>query len=150
MRDTPSYALFFHWHILLYYCFFYIFCYAIPGFHITCSLMSISGDKENIGVTTIPPQNISQNISQRTDWVQCTPATPAPASRKKASWKPVDDEILLECLRQQQAAGHQLDTGFKPVAWTACALALKDSDKRSGGGPKTAKGCKDHFGTVTL
>ena len=87
---------------------------------------------------------------------QCHSGTPeinfvAPAvSRKKASWKPADDEMLLECLRQQQEAGHQSDTGFKPVAWTACALALKDGEKRSGGGPKTAKGCKDHFGTVSV
>jgi len=111
--------------------------------------MSLSGNKENIEVTRLG----SQNASQHTDWVQCTPVTPSialAASRKKASWKPVDDEMLVECLRQQQAAGHQSDTGFKPVAWTACVLALKDSEKQSGGAPKTAKGCKDHFGTVSM
>jgi hypothetical protein len=106
--------------------------------------MSLSDNKENFG---------SRNLSQHTGFIQCNPtplaATPA-TSRKKALWKPADDEILVECLRQQQAAGHQSDTGFKPVAWTACVLALKDSEKRSGGGPKTAKGCKDHFGTVSL
>jgi hypothetical protein len=111
---------------------------------------SQSGDKENFGVTQASTTVASRNMSQHTDWVQCNPATPAPATRKKASWKPADDEILLECLRQQQAAGHQSDTGFKPVTWTACALALRDSEKRSGGAPKTAKGCKDHFGTVSV
>lgn len=101
-------------------------------------------NKENlrrVTTITIPPQN----KSRRSDFIQCT--TPV---RKKASWKLVDDETLLECLRQQQAAGHQSDTGFKPVAWTACALALKGSEKLSGGSPKTAKGCKDHFGTVSV
>ena len=65
--------------------------------------MSLSCDKENnqFKLTTVPPQNTSQH----TDWVQCIPATPAPASCKawKASWKPTDDELLLECLRKQQA-----------------------------------------------
>jgi hypothetical protein len=115
--------------------------------------MSLSGNKENIEVMSLGSPNVSQNVSQHTDWVQCTLATPsvAPAATcKKASWKLADDEILLECLRQQQAASHQSDTGFKPVVWTACVLALKDSEKWSGGGPKTAKGCKDHFGTASV
>ena len=48
----------------------------------------------------------------------------------------MDDEILVECLQQQQAAGHKSDTGFKPVAWTACVLALKDSEKNRAVGPR--------------
>jgi hypothetical protein len=101
--------------------------------------LSQADDKENLRVPTItiPAPNMSRRTQAQADWVPCTPATlstPAPASRKKATWKPTDDQTLLECLRQQQAAGHQSDTGFKPVAWTACALALKDSEKRSGGG----------------
>ena len=82
-----------------------------------------------------------------------TATQPAQAQRKpkKANWKlAVDDETLLECLKQQQAAGNQLDTGFKPVAWTACGISLQGSEKLSGGGPKTAKSCKDHFGAVSL
>ena len=47
----------------------------------------LTGEKENIGVTTVtvPPRK----NSQCTEWVKCsTPATPTPASCKKASWKP--------------------------------------------------------------
>jgi hypothetical protein len=110
--------------------------------------LSQADDKENLRqVTTITIP--AQNKSRRSDFIQCATPHWQAASRKKASWKLADDETLLECLRQQQAAGHQSDTGFKPVAWTACALALKGSEKLSGGSPKTVKGCKDHFGTVS-
>ena len=144
--ERSPHALSFFPITLLYYClyiFLVIYYCATHFHHSSMSLLSTGSDKENLQVL---PQNsgISQNM------VQCTPTTPAPVSRKKASWKPVDDELLLECLQQQQAADHQSDTGFKPVAWTACVLALKDSEKRSGGSPKTAKGCKDHFGTVSV
>ena len=80
-------------------------CYTFysTALHITRNLMSLSCDKENIQfkLTTVLPQNTSQH----TDWVQRTPATHTPASRKarKASWKPADDKLLLKCLRQQQA-----------------------------------------------
>jgi hypothetical protein len=70
---------------------------------------------------------------------------------KKASWRvAADEDTLLECLRQQQVARNQSDTGFKSVVWTACAAALQGSEKWSGGGLKTAKGCKDHFGAVSF
>ena len=131
---------------------YYDICCFLHSLHSTSSFytISLSGNKENIGVTSLGSQNTSQNVSPHADWVQCTPATPVAltAPHKKASWELAADEVLVECLQQQQAAGHQLDTGFKPVAWTACVLTLKDSEKQSGGSLKTAKGCKDHFGTV--
>jgi hypothetical protein len=38
---------------------------------------------------------------------------------KKSSWKlAVDDETLLECLKQQQAAG------IKPVAWNVTGVTI--------------------------
>ena len=103
--DTVALSFFPLLHITLTVSICYIFYSTI---HITRSIMSLSCDKENnqFKLTTIRPQ--LENTSQHTDWVQCTPATPAPASRKawkawKASWKPADDELLLECLWQQQA-----------------------------------------------
>jgi hypothetical protein len=69
--------------------------------------MSLSGNKENIGVMSLG----SKNTSEHTDWVQCTPVVPsvaAAASCKKAVWKPVDDEVLVDCLQQQQATNQTL------------------------------------------
>jgi hypothetical protein len=123
--------------------------------------MSASGNKENIGTATVlTSKNTSGGALEPLDWIQFNPTAAEPAQSstpqtlgkpKKASWKlAADDETLVECLKQQQAAGNQSDTGFKPVAWTACVIALRGSEKRSGGGPKTAKSCKDHFGAVSF
>jgi hypothetical protein len=85
-------------------------------------------------------------------WVDCSPAKPVslPNVAKKAVWKSADDKALVECLKQQQLEGNQSDNGFKPVAWTAAAFALKGSEKQSGGALKSVKSCKDHFKTVSF
>ena len=119
-------------------------------FHCVHVPMSASGNKENIGMATILiSKNTLGSTSEPLNWIQFDPAAAAAAQSstpqtlekpKKASWKlAADDETLVLCLKLQQAAGNQSDTGLKPVTWTACAIALQGSEKWSVSGPKTAK-----------
>ena len=109
--------------------------------------MSALGNKENMVIPAVlVSTHTFDNVPEPAEWTfKSHPSPQAPSSQtplrrpKKASWKlPADNKTLLECLKQQQAAGNQSDTGFKPVAWTACVVALRGSEKRSGGGPKVS------------
>ncbi|KAJ7912870.1 hypothetical protein B0H13DRAFT_1505156, partial [Mycena leptocephala] len=51
------------------------------------------------------------------------------------------DATLITTLRKCKDDGLQSDSGWKPVTWTQCATALKDSP----GPVKTATKCQDHF-----
>ena len=76
--------------------------------------MSASGEKENIGVTTVTVStSASDGMSDSLDGIQfkptaavtsevVQPSTPQTLRKpKKASWKlAVDDKTLLECLKQ--------------------------------------------------
>ena len=70
-----------------------------------------------------------------------------PSKSTKAVWKSQDSALLIDTLLKEREAG-QSDTGFKPVAWTACAIALKGSEVKSGGIAKTASSARDHFAKV--
>lgn len=66
---------------------------------------------------------------------------------RKALWSTVDDVTLVQILTEQQAMGNQADNSWKSFVWVASAVALKGSENLSGGGPKTADGCENHWGT---
>jgi hypothetical protein len=70
------------------------------------------------------------------------------APRKNAIWSATDDKTLVDVLTEQQAAGNQADNNWKGVVWVAAALKLKGSEAISGGGPKTADGCDNHWQKV--
>jgi hypothetical protein len=57
--------------------------------------------------------------------------------------------MLVETLLKECEKGHQLDSEFKPVSWTACTEALKDSELTSGGLAKTSTSCRDHWSKVS-
>src|SRR4051794_35469681 len=67
---------------------------------------------------------------------------------KKAKWTASDDSVLLDVLKAQQAAGNQANNNWKKCVWTAAETALAGSEKVSGGTPKKAKGCNDHWNAV--
>jgi hypothetical protein len=98
-----------------------------------------SADKENIPTSTGNPN--------------AEPPAQALGGKRnksiKAVWRSQDSTLLIDTLLKEREAGHQSDTGFKPVAWTACALALQGSDVVSGGIVKTASSAHDHFGKVS-
>ena len=71
-----------------------------------------------------------------------------PPKKKNAIWSTADDTTMVQVLTEQQAAGNQADNNWKSVVWNACAEALSGSEDTSGGAPKTANGCKDHWATV--
>ena len=86
---------------------------------VTVSTSASDGVSDSLdGIQFKPTSAVTSGVVQ--------PSTPQTFGKpRKASWKlAVDDQTLLECLKQQQAAGNQSDTGFKTVAWTACAIAL--------------------------
>ena len=68
--------------------------------------------------------------------------------RKNARWSREDNTIFIDLLRAHQLKGHQSDNGWKNIVWTACEEALQGSESQSGGGPKTASGCKEQWATV--
>jgi hypothetical protein len=98
-----------------------------------------SADKENILTNTGNPD--------------AEPAAQAlrgkPSKSTKAVWRSQDSALLIDTLLKECEAGHQSDTGFKPVTWTACALALQGSEVVSGGIMKTASSARDYFGKVS-
>jgi hypothetical protein len=97
-----------------------------------------SADKENL------PANNDETGGQ----VTAPKGASQPSKSTKTVWKSQDSALLIETLLKEREAGHQSDTGFKPVAWTACATALKGSEVLSGGITKTASSARDHFAKV--
>ena len=80
---------------------------------------------------------------------QDSPASAAKsAPRKNAVWSLADDKTLIKVLTEQQAAGNQADNNWKGVVWVAAAQRLEGSELISGGGPKTADGCDNHWQKV--
>jgi hypothetical protein len=73
-----------------------------------------------------------------------------PGRRKNAKWSREDDAVFIDLLTTHQSKGNQSDNGWKKIVWTACEEALRVGEKQSGGGPKTASGCKDHWLSVCL
>jgi hypothetical protein len=55
-------------------------------------------------------------------------ATTQKAPPKCAVWCTADDVALVSALTAKQAAGNQADNGWKPVVWTAAAVALRGSE----------------------
>jgi hypothetical protein len=58
-------------------------------------------------------------------------------TKSKASWTTADEATLVEEFKAQKSKGQMADSGWKPTAYTAVVEALKDSEKVSGGAPKT-------------
>ncbi|KAF8327693.1 hypothetical protein F5887DRAFT_827969, partial [Amanita rubescens] len=63
----------------------------------------------------------------------------------KARWSSSDDATLTATLHAERAKGNQADNSWKATTWTACEKALARSEVRSGGAPKKAVGCRDHW-----
>ncbi|TFK78308.1 hypothetical protein K466DRAFT_607113 [Polyporus arcularius HHB13444] len=59
-----------------------------------------------------------------------------------------DDRVLVEALIREAHKGRQSENGFKAAAFVAAAQALEGSEEVSGGKPKTANSCRDHFGAL--
>jgi len=70
--------------------------------------------------------------------------------KKNTRWSQEDNAALIDLLRIHQSKGHQSDSGWKNIVWTVCEVAFRDSEKKSGGGPKTVSGCKEHWHLVCL
>ncbi|KAF7965578.1 hypothetical protein HWV62_42846 [Athelia sp. TMB] len=68
-----------------------------------------------------------------------------PSTSTKAVWRSSDSALLVETLVKERNAGHQADSGFKPLVWASCALALRGSEILSGGAIKSKSSCRDHF-----
>ena len=58
-----------------------------------------------------------------------------------AAWSSADEATLVYTLTEEKAKGNFP----KRVTWTACALALVDSEKESGGSAKTIQSIKNRW-----
>lgn len=68
---------------------------------------------------------------------------------KRCRWSPQDNRIFVDTLLAQKAAGNQAQSGWKSVAWTAVAAALKKAAV-GGRAEKTSTKCSDHWFTVRV
>jgi hypothetical protein len=99
-----------------------------------------NGDTENAAPPVAAPA-VSKKRKKRK-------AGDGPSKSTKAVWKDGDDRVLVETLLKECKEGRQSDSGFKPASWTACADALKGSEIKNGGIPKTPNSCHDHWNKV--
>ncbi|KAF8065310.1 hypothetical protein FPV67DRAFT_1671582 [Lyophyllum atratum] len=68
---------------------------------------------------------------------------------QRCRWNAECDSTLLVELKAQKANGMQTDNaGWKGDVWTACAVKLAGTEKRSGGAVKTAKACLTRWTTL--
>jgi len=63
-------------------------------------------------------------------------------------WTQADDAMLLHTLANEKTKANWGDNNPKKVAWTACERALTDSERLSGGTPKTAQAIKNRWQRV--
>ncbi|KAG5640940.1 hypothetical protein DXG03_006596 [Asterophora parasitica] len=71
-----------------------------------------------------------------------------PPPPKKAKWSSANNATLVMTLQAEQDRENQADNSWKASVWTTCEKALAGSEVLSGGAPKKAKGCQDHWGKV--
>ncbi|KAH9037598.1 Myb/SANT-like DNA-binding domain-containing protein [Lactarius pseudohatsudake] len=60
-------------------------------------------------------------------------------------WTLADEATLLQTLADEKTKNNWGDNNPKKVAWTACERTLADSERRSGGTPKTAQAIKNRW-----
>ena len=78
------------------------------------------------------------------------PTTPTHKMPQKDTnkWSDSSNAMLLHTMASEKAKGNWGDNGPKKAAYTVCEKALKDSEKISGGTPKTAKTCRNRWNQV--
>jgi hypothetical protein len=70
-------------------------------------------------------------------------------SRGSAAWSRADEATLVRTLAEEKAKGNWSGhNNPKKVAWTACVLALMDSERKSGGSAKTIQPIKNKWHVV--
>ncbi|TDL14017.1 hypothetical protein BD410DRAFT_693273, partial [Rickenella mellea] len=57
-------------------------------------------------------------------------------------WTAANNAILVEQLQKAKNEGNQSGAGWKDQVWTAVEIALRGSEKTSGGAPKSQAACK--------
>jgi hypothetical protein len=73
-----------------------------------------------------------------------------PDKTSAVRWSQSDEALMLDTLTDMKREGkHWGDNNPRPEAWTKCEGVLKGSEKRSGGGPKTAKSIKSRWNRVS-
>ena len=66
-------------------------------------------------------------------------------------WTQADEATMVQTLADaKKIKGHWGDNNPKSPAWTMCEEALRDSEKRSGGIPKTAKAISSRWNRVSF
>ena len=66
-------------------------------------------------------------------------------------WTQANEVTMVHMLDEaKKIKGHWGDNNPKPPAWTMCKEALKGSEKRSGGVPKTTKSISNRWNQVSL
>ena len=68
--------------------------------------------------------------------------------RGSAAWSQADEATLVRTLAEEKAKGNWNVSNPKKVVWTACALALVDSERESGGSAKTTQSIKNRWQRV--
>ena|ERR1700761_3789049 len=70
--------------------------------------------------------------------------------KSSVRWSPADEAKLLQVLADQKQKNNWGDNNPQPTVWVECEIALRHSEKRSGGTPKIAKAIKSRWHRVCL
>ncbi|KAH9022583.1 hypothetical protein EDB85DRAFT_2151721 [Lactarius pseudohatsudake] len=65
--------------------------------------------------------------------------------KNPVKWSQADEAMLLQTLVNKKAKANWGDNNPKKVAWTVCERALADSEKKSGGTPKSTQAIKNRW-----
>ncbi|KAI9431664.1 Myb/SANT-like DNA-binding domain-containing protein [Lactarius indigo] len=65
--------------------------------------------------------------------------------KNAVKWSQADEAMLLQTLADEKAKANWGDNNPKKIAWTACERTLMDSEKKSGGTPKTIQAIKNRW-----
>ncbi len=117
-----------------------------------CSRNSLSfimstclSSSENSTPTSTDSQTPSASAAPAPTTTPETPAAAAPVKRQNAVWTSADNATLVDYLKDARTRGGQADNGWKSWVWTEAGVLLAGGK----GGPKTWKGCRDHWRTVS-
>ncbi|KAA1093154.1 hypothetical protein PGT21_026783 [Puccinia graminis f. sp. tritici] len=99
---------------------------------------------------TQDPLSLSLDASSQETSISNIADSQLSATQKKLTcrWTDSDDEILINCLKDEKSLHAGTTNGFKPTSWAQAAIALHGSELVTGSKAKDASTCKSRWGAL--
>jgi hypothetical protein len=93
----------------------------------------------------------SLDVSSQDTLISNVPNSQVSATNKKLTcrWTEADEEILINCLKDEKSLHAGTTNGFKSVSWHQAATALQGLELVTGSKPKDHGTCKSRWGAVS-